>query len=94
MTLLDKTEIDLLLGTSQWLARADNGAISREWRFEDFGHAIAFVDRVAVVAELANHHPDIHLHDWNKVTLELSTHSEGGLTRADFDLAMRIDELA
>ena len=42
--------------------------------------AIAFVNRVADAAEMANHHPDIHLHGWNKVRLELSTHSEGGLT--------------
>ena len=45
-------------------------------------------------AEEANHHPDILLHGWNKVRLTLSTHSEGGLTDADFALAARIDSLA
>ena len=68
--------------------------IAREWKFEDFRGAIAFVDRVADVAEAANHHPDILVHGWNKVRLELSTHSEGGITEADFALAARIDQLA
>ena len=62
-------------------------AIVREWKFDDFAAAIAFVDRVAELAEGANHHPDILLHGWNKVRLTLSTHSEGGLTEADFALA-------
>lgn len=65
----------------------------REWKFEDFAQALAFVNRVADVAEAANHHPDILLHGWNKVSLELSTHSEGGLTEADFEMAARIDRL-
>ena len=55
--------------------------------------AIAFVDRVAEVAEQANHHPDILLHGWNKVRLTLSTHSQGGLTEADFRLAAQFDQL-
>ena len=50
---------------------------------------MAFVNRVAEAAEIANHHPDILLHGWNKVRLTLSTHSQGGLTDADFELAAR-----
>jgi|SRR5271165_2921562 len=69
------------------------GSIEREIVFPDFAAAIAFVDSVAAVAEEANHHPDILVHGWNKVRLTLSTHSAGGLTDADFDLAARIDEL-
>ena len=57
--------------------------------FADFAAAIAFVNRVAELAEAANHHPDILVHGWNKVRLTLSTHSEGGLTDADFALAAR-----
>jgi 4a-hydroxytetrahydrobiopterin dehydratase len=60
----------------------------------DFAQAIAFVNRVAEAAEAANHHPDILVHGWNKVRLELSTHSQGGLTEADFGIAARIDTLA
>jgi len=92
MTLLLGSEIDAKLAVGEW--QRDGQTIVREWTFEDFGHAIAFVNRVAEAAEGANHHPDIHLHGWNKVRLELSTHSEGGLTQADFDMASRIDALA
>ena len=92
MTLLLGSEIDAKLAVGEW--QRDGQTIVREWTFEDFGHAIAFVNRVADAAETANHHPDIHLHGWNKVRLELSTHSEGGLTQADFDMASRIDALA
>jgi 4a-hydroxytetrahydrobiopterin dehydratase len=72
----------------------DGSAIEREREFPDFAAAIAFVNRVAELAEHANHHPDILVHGWNKVRLTLSTHSEGGLTEADFALARRIDELS
>jgi 4a-hydroxytetrahydrobiopterin dehydratase len=92
MTLLSGSEIDANLAAGEWQRHGQ--AIAREWTFEDFAQAIAFVNRVADVAEAANHHPDIHLHGWNKVRLELSTHSEGGLTQADFDMASRIDALA
>ncbi len=92
MTLLSDQDVQVSLASSDW--RRKGNAITREWKLDDFGQAIAFVNRVAGVAEAANHHPDILLHGWNKVRLELSTHSEGGLTRADFDMAARIDELA
>jgi 4a-hydroxytetrahydrobiopterin dehydratase len=92
VTLLSDQEIDAGLTSSDW--QRDGQTIVREWKFEDFGQAIAFVNRVADVAETVNHHPDIHVHGWNKVRLELSTHSQGGLTRADLDMAARIDDLA
>jgi 4a-hydroxytetrahydrobiopterin dehydratase len=59
---------------------------------EDFAHAMAFVNEVAGAAEAAGHHPDIDIR-WNKVTLGLSSHAEGGLTDSDFQLAARIQEL-
>jgi 4a-hydroxytetrahydrobiopterin dehydratase len=58
----------------------------------DFAHAITFVTEVADAAEAAGHHPDIDIR-WNKVTLALSSHAEGGLTDRDFQLAARIQEL-
>ena len=91
MTLGDQ-EVEERLAGGEW--RRDGTAIVREWTFADFAQAIAFVDRVAAAAEAANHHPDILLHDWNKVRLRLSTHSQGGLTEADFGMAARIDSLA
>jgi 4a-hydroxytetrahydrobiopterin dehydratase len=54
---------------------------------------MAFVNRVAEMAEERNHHPDILVRGWNKVRLTLSTHFEGGLTDADHALARRIDEV-
>ena len=67
--------------------------IVREWKFENFAEAIAFVNRVAEVAEAGNHHPDILVHGWNKVRLSLTNHSAGGLTEIDFVIAARFDEL-
>lgn len=92
MGLLSDQEIDDRLAASDW--RREGQTIAREWEFADFAQAMAFVNRVADVAETFNHHPDIHVHGWNKVRLELSTHSEGGLTQADFDMAARFDDLA
>jgi 4a-hydroxytetrahydrobiopterin dehydratase len=57
---------------------------------KDFGAAMQFVNAVALLAEGANHHPDIAI-SWNRVTLRLSTHSAGGLTQLDLDLAAAID---
>ena len=54
---------------------------------------MAFVNRVAEVAEEANHHPDILVHGWNKVKLSLTNHSTGGLTEVDFTMAERFDAL-
>jgi 4a-hydroxytetrahydrobiopterin dehydratase len=73
--------------------RQEGEALVRELRFADFAAAMAFVNRVAEVAEEVNHHPDILVHDWNHVRLTLSTHSAGRLTDADHALAARIDGL-
>ena len=91
MPLLSDDEIAMGLEGSAW--RRDGAAIVREWRLADFKAAIDFVERVAELAEQANHHPDILVHGWNKVRLTLSTHSEGGITGADLELARRIDAL-
>jgi 4a-hydroxytetrahydrobiopterin dehydratase len=60
---------------------------------KDFGAAMAFVNAVALLAEGANHHPDIAI-SWNRVTLRLTTHSAGGLTENDLSLAAAIDGLS
>jgi len=67
--------------------------ISRMFQFKDFPAAIKFVDAVAELAESAWHHPDIDIR-WNKVTLTLTTHDEGGLTKKDFVLARKFDGLS
>ncbi len=79
------------LQRSQWTR--DGDAIVRDLRFPDFAAAMAYVNRVAEVAEQANHHPDILVHGWNNVRLTLSTHSVGGLTQADVEMAGRIDDV-
>jgi 4a-hydroxytetrahydrobiopterin dehydratase len=91
MPLLSQQEIERRIAGSEW--SREGGAIVREWTLGDFAAAIAFVNRVADLAERANHHPDVLVHGWNHVRLTLSTHSQGGLTDADFELAGEIDRL-
>lgn len=67
-----------------------DGAITRLYTFADFKEVMAFVNRVAELAEAADHHPDIDIR-YRKVRLTLSTHSAGGLTDKDFRLAREID---
>jgi 4a-hydroxytetrahydrobiopterin dehydratase len=91
MPLLSEDEVDTRLEGGDW--HRDGATIVRDLRVADFAAAIALVERVAELAEAANHHPDILVHGWNKVRLTLSTHSEGGITAADLALAERIDAL-
>lgn len=70
----------------------DGEALRRTFVLGDFTEAMGFVTRVAILAEKANHHPDIDIR-WNKVTLVLTTHDAGGLTDNDVSLAEKIDRL-
>jgi 4a-hydroxytetrahydrobiopterin dehydratase len=91
MPLLSKNEIEnALLSLKGW--RLEGKEIVKQFELIDFVHAMGFVNSVALVAEKANHHPDIDIR-WNKVKLVLSTHSAGGLTEKDFNLAKQIDSL-
>jgi 4a-hydroxytetrahydrobiopterin dehydratase len=74
-----------------WTLEGD--AIRKQFTFGGFPEAIAFVNRLALKAEAADHHPDI-LINYKRVTLTYSTHSEGGLTAKDFDGAAVADKLA
>lgn len=76
-----------------WGVINDDKAIQREFTFKDFKEALAFINKVGVVAEEEGHHPDLNLHSWNKVTVTLSTHAIGGLSINDFVLASKIDLL-
>ena len=73
--------------------RQEDESLIRDYEFDDFAAAIAFVNQVAEAAEEANHHPDILVHGWNKVRLTLTTHSEGKLTARDRAMAERIDAI-
>lgn len=76
-----------------WSLSEDRKSISATIELADFVAALDLVNRIGHEAEQANHHPDIDIR-WNRVTLVLSTHSAGGLTAADLDLAERIDDIA
>jgi 4a-hydroxytetrahydrobiopterin dehydratase len=69
-----------------------DGNLHRVFEFNDFTHAFGFMTRVALAAEKMDHHPDWS-NSWNKVTVDLCTHSAGGLTRNDFDLAEKIQQI-
>ena len=85
MPLLPPQEVSSRLGALPgW--QVENGELTRTVSFEDFQAALHFVNRVGERAEAAGHHPDIDIR-YNKVRLNLVTHSAGGLTEKDFDLA-------
>ena len=83
-----RTRLESLAGWEQ-----GDGAIGKDYRFDTFPQAVAFVVTVAFSAEAANHHPDLDIR-YNRVHVELSTHSEGGVTEKDVELAAEIEALA
>ncbi|OLT24034.1 4a-hydroxytetrahydrobiopterin dehydratase [Actinomadura sp. CNU-125] len=90
--ILDDTAVaDRLSALPDWTR--DGDAIRRQVRAATFLDGIDLVGRVARAAEAADHHPDIDIR-WRTLTFTLTTHSAGGLTAKDFDLAARIDDLA
>ena len=91
MALALQTEISAFLEEHPGWERVGD-SISRTYEFAGFSDAIGFVAQVALLAERADHHPDIDIR-WNKVSLALSTHSEGGITARDIDLAAKCDSI-
>ena len=89
---LSDVEIHRALGAlSGWSRRGD--ALAKTFTFPTFANAIAFVNRVARIADELDHHPDIDIR-YTKVTMTLSTHDAGGVTKTDFTLAERIESEA
>lgn len=84
---------EALGGLPGWRYDAERNGIAKSFSFADFGAAFSFMTRVALAAEKADHHPDWS-NSWNKVEIALTTHSAGGLTANDVDLARKIDALA
>lgn len=85
---LTSTEIeDVLRAHPEW--KLKDGKLVREWTFRDFLEAMAFVNRIAAIAEEANHHPDIDIR-YNRVLLSLISHDAGGITERDATMAGRI----
>ena len=79
-----------LAGLAGWNLVAGK-RIQKEYTFKDFARALAFVNRAGAIAEAEGHHPDILIHSWNRVRLEIFTHVIGGLSENDFILAAKID---
>lgn len=91
MPKLTDAEITAGLARLQGWSRSGD-AIAKSWTFKAFQDGIRFVDRVAVAADAADHHPDIDIR-WTTVKMALSTHSAGGLTAKDLALAAEIERL-
>jgi len=93
MSLSDAEREEALRDLPHWSWDGEAKAIRRSFRFADFSEAFAFMTRAALAAEKADHHPDWS-NSWNRVDVALSTHSEGGLTHRDVDLARQMDDFA
>jgi 4a-hydroxytetrahydrobiopterin dehydratase len=92
MAVLTDEEIGARLDDAEGWER-DGDAIRKQFKFDDFKGSVDFVNRITPPAEEMNHHPDLAI-SWNTVTVSLSTHSQGGLTENDFELASKIDSQA
>jgi 4a-hydroxytetrahydrobiopterin dehydratase len=92
MTRLSDSELSNALKSLDGWSSA-NGELSKTYRFKDFVAAIGFVNRLAELAEQAQHHPDIDIR-YNRVRIGLTTHDEGGISDKDIALAARIDSVA
>ncbi len=91
MAKLTQSELEQALhGLPGWTVK--DAAIVKSYEHGSFPEAIVFVNAVAHLAELANHHPDIYIR-YSKISLSLTTHDEGGVTRKDVNLARRIEEI-
>jgi 4a-hydroxytetrahydrobiopterin dehydratase len=92
MAVLSDDEIGRRLGDAEgWERHGDS--LRKQFEFDDFKGSVDFVNRISAPAEEMNHHPDLAV-SWSTVTVTLSTHSQGGITESDFELAAKIDPLA
>lgn len=92
MALLEQDEIERRLADLDgWSLNGD--AIGKDFDCGDFAGSVALVNEIAAVADALDHHPDLAI-SWDTVTVTITTHSQGGLTAADFELAGRIEALA
>lgn len=76
-----------------WELYDNDSKIKKEFEFKNFMEAVGFINKIANIAEEAGHHPDIYLHNYKKVRIELFTHKINNLHKNDFILAAKIDEI-
>ncbi|MEM3141532.1 MAG: 4a-hydroxytetrahydrobiopterin dehydratase [Candidatus Pacearchaeota archaeon] len=94
MELLSISEInEKLLKLSDWNLEDNGKSIVKIMNFKDFNEVIDFVNEIKEIAEEEGHHPDLRIFDYNNLEIKLTTHSLKGLTKKDFDVAMKIDKL-
>jgi 4a-hydroxytetrahydrobiopterin dehydratase len=91
-TLIQESDIHSQLGDG-WRYDTEKKMITKEYLLADFGAAVGFISAIEPLANAADHHPDILLHGYRKVRVMLSTHSAGGITANDINLAKEIDAL-
>jgi len=91
---LTKEEVETLLREVPGWAASENQKIWREFTFKNFRAALAFVNKAAELAERERHHPDILIHNYRKVRIELSTHAIDGLSQNDFIMAAKINAIS
>jgi len=92
--ILETSEIvEYLKQVPEWALSEDGKRIKRQWRVKNFQEGMNFINLIAKIAEEEKHHPDLHLERYQFVTIELWTHSIGGLSENDFILATKIDKL-
>ena|SRR5204862_2315824 len=80
-----------LAGLPGW--EVSEGMLTKTFNVRSFAHGVLFIAAIGQLAESANHHPDVNLHGYSHVTVSLVTHSEGGVTEKDADLAAQIEAL-
>ena len=90
---LPLTAVQALLRDVPGWELVEGNAIRKTVKCKDFLDAVALIQKIAPVAEAEDHHPDLHLTRYRKLTIELSTHAIGGLSQNDFILAAKIDQL-
>lgn len=92
MALLSPTELEARLELLPgW--QVQNSLLTKTFVVRSFAHGVLFIAAIGQLAEAANHHPDVSLHGYKNVSLSLATHSAGGITEKDFELAMQIEQL-
>jgi 4a-hydroxytetrahydrobiopterin dehydratase len=92
MKLLSADEIEKKLVVLVGWSCSDK-SIQKEFELDNFSDAVTFIVEIGFEAERLDHHPDLLLHSWNKVKVTLSTHSEGGVTDNDINLAYKINSI-
>ncbi|MGJ7906346.1 4a-hydroxytetrahydrobiopterin dehydratase [Actinopolyspora sp. H202] len=80
-----------LAGLGDWQYR--DSAVHKTWKLKGFLTAVTFANAIAHLANEADHHPDLSVHDYNRLTVRITTHSAGGVTENDLTMAERIESL-